>query len=188
MGSSWELQHPPLSVWVWGWDQLLCFYSSTSAYRECLASHVPLGNHVMHNLRATFTGLFFSGFFLHLISLLFLHGQRFLETGLIVISEGKKIWFCTSLLLFVDGNGSDWHTAHRHRSAVYSWRKSSWIQMQMTALSFLNFLWMCSEADHCTSNLWPLVTNQLLCQNEIVNHFVSPPFFEEHKRQANTFL
>lgn len=49
--------------------------------------------------------------------------------------------------------------------------------MQMTALSFLNFLWMCSEADHCTSNLWPLATNQLLCQNEIVNHFVPPPPF-----------
>lgn len=49
--------------------------------------------------------------------------------------------------------------------------------MQMTALSFLNFLWMCSEADHCTSNLWPLATNQLLCQNEIVNHFVPPSTF-----------
>lgn len=50
--------------------------------------------------------------------------------------------------------------------------------MQMRALSFLNFLWMCSEADHCTSNLWSLATNQLLRQNEIVNHFApSPSFF-----------
>lgn len=89
MGSSCELQHPPLSVWVWGWDQLLCFYSSTSAYRECLASHVPLGNHVMHNLRATWAGLFFSGFFLRLISPLFLHGPHFLET-MDLISDGEK--------------------------------------------------------------------------------------------------
>lgn len=88
-GSSCELQHPPLSVWVWGWNQLLCFYSSTSADRECLASHVPQGNHVMHNLRVTCAGLFFSGFCLRLISLLFLHGQCFLET-MDLISDGKR--------------------------------------------------------------------------------------------------
>lgn len=87
---------------------LLCFcgcgteinYSaSTTALQliECLASHVPLGNHMMHNLRATCAGLFFSGFFLRLISPLFLHGQRFLET-MDLISDGEKTLI---LLIFI---------------------------------------------------------------------------------------